>query len=385
MSGVLVSRKDLKEALDFVKSVVPANPIMDADSNIVIEFKDSVVVLTATDGIQGARAKIKPLDVGDSREFSVGVDSKRLVKVVTKDTSENVFLDKREPYFYIQSEGEEDFTTLALANMRKASILLSWIPKEPLMSSTVNTKFFTEVLSFLDDFLPEGKDEGAKHAVVVLSDKVAHATNGINLRGICASGHLNFSSDVSLRKKYLVNSVRALKFLNCVNLKIRKGKSTISITDEEEKFLLVMPNHWKTPPVVPTEYLQPVSDFLTTDIKSSVKGIEKISSSNYNTATTLTGVDLILTGSKEQSNLKVVLEDNKASQTFPCERNFEEDLEKTLDLKTFLKMMKMFQKSKEVKISMGGADSRFVRFFDKRVIDEVPGAFIAVCAYARKI
>lgn len=394
---VTVDRAKFREALDFVKNIIPLRPLSDADKNVEIVFssKAKTITATASDGIQGAKAVVTDCAFEEGVEdFTCGVDPKKLVKIVTKDDSENLRLKSTDIHLIIYSaEAEstsvanEDFASLIKANMRKFQVMMSWGPKEPTTNVTLNTKFFLETLTFLDDFLPDGKDLGAKHAVVVLSNKVAHATNGVNLRGICASPQLAFTTNVSLRKRYLTNSIRALKNINCDKLIFLSNLQLISIASDDGLRTLVIPGIRKKPPVVPKDYLRPTTNYLALDLKATTKGIDRISSANYNTATTLTGVDLILSGVGEGSELKVVLDDDKATQTFPCSRvgGGEEDLEKTLDVKTFYKMLKMFQKSKEAKMEMGGEDSTFLRFIDKRTVDGVDGAFIAVCAYSRKV
>lgn len=388
MPRVLVNRSQLNEALDFVKNVVPDKPIISADGNISIVFDgSSTLQVIATDGIQGARALVDVSTDGTVESFSLGCDPKRLIKIVAKDTSDIVTLEKNDPHLVVGSamDDPDKFATLVLANMRRASTMMAWSPSDPTTDVVLDTGFLVEAMTFLDDFLPDGKDEGAKHAVVVLSNKLAHATNGVDLRGICASPHLGFTSDVSLRKKYLTNAIRAIKFVNSDSLRFLSNVRQICITSPDGRRALVMPTTRKKPPVVPLEYLKDMGDYFQMDIREAVRGIDRISSSNYNTASTLTGVDLFLEGGPEDSKLKMTLDADKASQTFPVRRSGGPDMERCLSVKTLHKMLKMFQKSKESRIYMGESDTRYIRFFDKREVNGIAGAFVAVCAYLRKV
>lgn len=387
MSKIFVDREKLKEAVEFVKCMVPQNPILAADGNIQVNFENGILYLVASDnGMQGAKAHVPVIGVeDDSISFSVGVEPQRLHKVVAKDVELEVSLEVKDAHLVVASKVGSDFATLALANMRRFSPLLAWEPLDPHTDIQLDHSFFYETVSFLGDFLPDTKDLGAKHAVVVLSNKVAHATNGINLRGICASPHLNFNQDVSLQKRFLSSAVRALKFMSSPEITFKANQRLVSISSSDGSRTVAMPTRNKKPPVVPLEYLKSMGESFSLDIKEAVKALDRMTSSNYNSATTLTGVDLTLGGDSDSGTLKLVLEDDKATKTFAVERQGSGDIEKTLDLKTFYKMMKMFQKSPATQLFMGDENSRFIRFLDKRSYNGVGGAFIAVSAYAKKV
>jgi hypothetical protein len=390
MSFVNVNRKVLCEAFDFVKWVIPAKPIIVADGNVSLKVSGSTLIVSACDGIMGARAIIPILNTEDIQEdLLVGCDPKRFGKAIAKDSAEVITLEKVGDNLQVSDpqEGPDKFVTLACANMRRSSQINKWAPAQEdcLNDSVIRPDFFSQVLAFLDNFTTEGNGGNGKHDVVVLSESVAHTTNGVNLRGICASKELSFKSDVSLRKRYITPLVKTLANIESSSVIFKDSPQIISVSTEDGTKQIVMPAHRKEPPVVPKEYLVSTGDTSIVNIKEIVKGLDRISTSNYNTATSLTGVDLKISGEGELSKLQLVLEDNKASQTFSLSRKGGGTIEKTMDLNTLLRVLKTFSKSTSPKVFFGTEETRFLKFVDVRTIGDKIGAFIAVCSYARKV
>lgn len=145
-----------------------------------------------------------------------------------------------------------------------------------------------------------------------------------------------------------------------------------------------MPMVRKEPPIIPKEYLSSLGDAIKWDSKDILRGLDRMSSSNYNAASVLTGVDLKLSGQGENSKLQILLEEGKASQSFPVSRQGDEEIERTLDVTTLTLMLKTFSKHKDLKVFFGVETSKFLRFSSVRQIDNSSCAFIGVCAYARK-
>jgi hypothetical protein len=389
MSRILVNRKALCAAFDFVKGVVPLKPIILADGNVSLTLVKGILQVFATDGVMGARAHVPVLNDDLPEEFRAGCDPKRLGKAISKDSAEVLCLTKINENLNVSdpAEGEDKFITLACANMKRGSIINNWVPQPDkcLNNIEMDSSFLSQVLGFLDTFTTEGKDEGGKHDVVVLAESLAHTTNGINLRGICASKALAFSTEVSLRKRYLDPIIKCLNNMEGSPVLFRDSTTIISFASKDGTREVVLPTMRKEPPVVPKEYLVSMGDASTLDIKEFVRGLDRMTTSNYNSATALTGVDIKIYGEGAESKLSVILEDNKASQVFSLSRGGSEVLEKTMDMNTLLMVMKAFSKGTSPKIYFGDENSRSARFMDVRSIGETKGAFIAVCSYARKV
>lgn len=387
MSYLAIEREEFLRAVEFVKEVIPINPIMVADGNLIFNFDgNSELVIHGSDGTKGTRYFLEVENKG-SGPFKAGVDSKRLAKLLKKDTSENITIEKSDTDLIIADENnrETNFSKLALGNIARASDILSWEPKNPINEIEAETALLIETLSFLDDFLPDGKDEGSKHAVIVFDKGFAHVTNGVNIRGICASRGFQFVEPVSIRKRYANSTLKSLKSTNCDRFTIKDDLKRISFISQDRKKWIVIPKHRKEPPALPVTYLKALGSESTTDFKALVKGLDKISSSNYNSMTTLTGVDLVVKGQGDNATLKLILEGNKATDIFKINRDSGPDLEKTLDIKTLMKCLKVFARGANPSIYFGEENTSYIRFFDKRVCGSESCVFITVCSYARKL
>lgn len=386
-TAVRVNRKELCLAFDFVKGIVPAKPIVAADGNVILRVEGDQLCLMASDGAQGARARVRIMNMADSPDvFSLGCDPKRFGKAIAKDSAEELLLAKDAESLKVSDPNEDadKYVTLACANIKRASVISNWIPSECLNNVSLPSKFFSEVLGFLDNFTPAGHDEGAKHDVVVLSPSIAHTTNGVHLRGMCASRALTFTSDVSIRKKYVAALSKSLGALAADTVIFRDSQRFISIATADENFVTILPALRKPPPVAPKEYLANVGDPMILSCKDVVKGLDRLSTSNYNSLTQLVGVDIKIFGEGPESKMQLVLDDGKAAQTFPISRTAANPVEKVLDLTTFMMLLKAFSKADAPKIYFGEEDTRFIRFVDVRNVAGTPGAFVAISAYARK-
>jgi hypothetical protein len=390
MSSILINRKELCEAFDFVKGVIPLKPIILADGNVSLRVQDGKLVVYATDGIIAARKFVEILNLDEApKDFLAGCDPKRFSKAIAKDTATTIRLTKVDENLNVSdpAEGEDKFITLTCANMKRASVINVWAPapEDCLNDIVLEAPFFSQVLAFLDTFTTDGKDEGGKHDVVVLTDSIAHTTNGVNLRGICASKALPFKSEISIRKRYLDPIIKSLNNLSTDKVLFKDSQRIVSLTSEDGKSQVVFPTTRKAPPVVPKEYLMSMGDASTFDVKEVVKGLDRMTTSNYNSITSLTGVDVKIYGEGANSKMQVVLEGNKASHVFSMARTGSATIEKTMDLNTFIMVLKAFSKGAGAKIFFGDEDSRYARFVDVRSEGTSAGAFIAVCSYARKV
>lgn len=388
MAPVLVNRKELCEAFDFVKNIVPAKPIIAADGNIIIKVEGSNLILSASDGAQGARAVVSIQNNSENPDaFHVGCDPKRFGKSIAKDSAESLFLEKVSNTLKVSDpqESEDKYITLVLGNIKRASVISNWIPAEPMNTVEMNTAFFSEVVSFLDNFTPDGNHEVVgKHDVLVFSKNLVHTTNGVHLRGICASKAFIFSSDVSIHKRYATPLAKSIANLKSSTVFFRDSLRFVSVASPDEKFALIVPTLRKQPPVAPLEYLSAQGEPSFLDYRDVIKGLDRLTTSNYNGLNTLVGVDIKISGAGEDSRMQLILDDGKASQTFSLKRNGSDPVEKVTDVSTFLMLLKTFSKGCSPKVFFGEEDTRYLRFVDVRTVGDVSAAFIAVSAYARK-
>jgi len=387
----LVERRNLLDAFDFVKSVVPLKPIIEADSNITIISDGKQLTLSASDGIIGAKASI-PLSNEENSPlpFNIGCDPKRFGKAIQKDTATDISLSVVGFQLHVSDpqESEDKFVTLSLGNMRRATVISKWIPSEEdcINIVPVNSAILSEAFTFLNKFTPEGKEGFGKHDVVVLSRHMAHTTNGVNLRGIFASKAFPFTTEVSIQKGHLVALSKSLGFLKGEDLIFRNSDRIVGIHNKDITRCITVPTLVKAPPVVPSEYLASKGEPLEVDIKALIKGLDRLTTSNYNTVSTLTGVDLRVTGEAGDSKLQLILDEGKASQSFPVSRKGSEELEKTSDVVTLLMVLKAYAKgSNATKLYLGDASSKYMKLVDIKEVGGCSNAYLAICSYARKV
>jgi hypothetical protein len=390
MPGVLVNRKELCEAFDFVKWVVPLKPIIAADGNVSLRVSGEYLVISSCDGVMGAKALVPLLNKDEApQDFYVGCDPKRFGKAIAKDTAESISLAKVAENLHVSdpAEGEDKFITLACANMKRASLITVWVPTEEecLNNVSIAPLFFSQVLAFLDNFTTDGKEGNGRHDVIALGESVAHTTNGVNLRGICASKALAFKSEVCIRKRYMEPLIKVMQNMGDDPLSFKDGTRIISLTSADGRRSVVFPTMRKPPPVVPKEYLTAMGDCSVIDVKEVSKGLDRMSTSNYNTASILAGIDIKIFGEGPDSKMQLILEENKASQAFALSRKGNETIVKTIDLNTLLMILKSYTKGTSPKIYFGDDETRYLRFVDLRTTGSNVGAFIAVCSYARKV
>jgi hypothetical protein len=387
----LVKRMDLVDAFNFVKSVIPLKPIIEADANVTLSSDGKTFTLTASDGIIGAKAVIPLSNADKSPEpFSVGCDPKRFGKAIQKDTADEISIAKVGFQLHVldPQESEDKFVTLSLGNMRRATVITRWEPAEDkrLNNVEINAEILAEAFSFLNKFTPEGKEGFGKHDVVVLGKHLAHTTNGVNLRGIFASKAFTFDSEVSIQKGHLVALSKSLACLKNEMMVFKNSSVVVGIHNKDMTRCITAPTLVKAPPVVPSEYLASKGEPLLVDIKALTKGLDRLSTSNYNTLSTLTGVDLIVSGEASNSKLQLILDEGKASQSFPATREGNQTLEKTSDVATLLMVLKAFAKgSNATKLFLGDASSKYMRLVDIKEVGGAVNAYIAICSYARKV
>ena len=385
MTGILINRKVFADAVEFAKTAVPEKPIMEADGNITVAYAEGRLSISATDGCQGSKVFLA-VDSGDIAPFSVGCDPKRLAKALAKDTSEKLLLaNNAEGLLVADSDNAESkFTVLLGANMSRASRMLVWQPKDKINDVSMSADILADTLAFLEDFLPEGKDEGTKHDIAIIGTKVAHANNSVNMRGIVASQAFAFATPVCFRKKFVHNVVKAIRAMATDVVTVSDDVRMISIVSGDSNKFLVIPKSRQQPPVLPLEYMQAVGDPVDMDFKDVVKGLEKLSSANYNSVTTVTGVDIVISGEPADSTLQIKLEDGRAAATYPIKRTTSGTVERLIDHKSFINLLKLFSKSADSKLHFGEDGTRYLRLMNKKTYGPLACANIAVCSYARK-
>lgn len=386
MPLLTLNRTALSEIVEFVKIAVPEKPIIEADGNLTIAYADGILTLSASDGVQGAKVTI-PV-AGDGVEpFTVGCDPKRLAKILTKDTSASITLMRTPEGLNIADEedGFNKYSTLAGANMSRASRLVTWKPKTPSNELEVPTAVLQECLSFLEDFFPDGKDEGTKYDLAVLDNKLSYVPNGVNMRGIFLSSSLPFTMPVTVRKRYINSFIKGLKAISEDTVHITDDVRMISVSNATGTKSMVIPKARQEASSAPMSYLQDLGDPVEMDVKEVLKGLDKLSSSNYNTTTSITGVVIKLHSEGDTSTFQMILEGNKAASTHSVKRTGTDEVDKVLDLKSFVKVLKVFSKSTGAKFYFGSPDTKYLRVVQKKTAGANPYACITLCAYNRKL
>lgn len=386
MESLLINRKALCSAFDFAKNAIPQRPIILADGNILLTWDGhEKLMLSACDGCMGAKSSIIPISSNSVETFTVGVDPKRFGKAISKDTTENICLSKKGQDLVISNpqDSAENYVTLLGANMRRASILTHWVPEESDLINNVRIKsdFIAETLSFLDSFTSSGSSGDKRHDILTLENKMAHTTNGCGLRGIVVSKEFNFSEGVCFSKRFIKPLSSILKQIECDSITMKSSKRIISFYTEDQSRIVVLPTEQKIPPEINIMYLQMGEGLEEVNVKEWSTSLDRMTTSNYNTITALTGLDIDISKGK----IKFTLEGSKASCELPFSKNINYALSKVVDIMSFYRFIKVFAKSKNALIQFGDDSSRFVRVVDKREFGEIKSAFIAAIAYARKV
>lgn len=388
MSLITMDRASLANAVEFAKVATPERPVIEADGNITLSYAENKLMLFASDGIQGAKAEIT-VDGGTAEPFSIGCDPKRLIKILAKDSSERVTLMKTPEGINIADVDDafNKFSTLIGANMLRASKITSWTPKNPSNSLTVPTGVLQECIDFLEEFMPEGKDENTLYDLIALDNKIAYVSNGSHMRGIFLSPDLPFTTTMTVRKKYAKMLVRGMKALGSDEVLVNDDVRVISLASPDMSKVLLLPKSRQAPSSAPIEYVMAMGDSAGMDMKEALKGLDKLSSSNYNSLTTVTGVDIRIRGEGDASTLQFVLEGNKASSTININRGSSEEIDRTIDLKGATKLLKVFSKSAGARVYFGSMADQvpILRIMQKKCHKDKSYACIVVCRYSRKI
>jgi hypothetical protein len=302
----------------------------------------------------------------NDENFSFTADPKILEKLISKIDLDEIRMsfDPKDFILKVYTTGSDKSFNSLQSFPPDRMLTFDSTPKPDRKQYPINKEVLLFALNYAKSFLAGPKDDQKQFDFVVINKGIVYSANGSNKMGLIVFKLFANIENFKIRKLTLPLMI---SFVECVGTEevvlIDTDKDTgFESADGSMHFSCLKSN--VDPPDIPRGYMKSEGAYTKINKDSLLKVIDRLTVSSASTASS--GVELILTGAKENAVLSINLVSTlKVTESFPCERvddDSEEDVSHVVDYKIFKSVLGSFDTDTEVRLHINDG-SKFYKVY----------------------
>jgi DNA polymerase III sliding clamp (beta) subunit (PCNA family) len=382
---IIVPKSKFKDAVSSARKAISAVVIQEERGHLLFNVRGPRMIVQGTNSDLKSRCTI---DITNStgEDFSFTADPKILEKMITKIDIEDINVNFNKDTLTVKiytTDNKKSFGTLQSFPPDKMLTFVEHL-KTDRSVYPVNKEALLFAIGYAKSFLADRKEDQKQFDFVVINGGVVYAANGLNKLGLIVFKTFAAVPGLKIRKLIIPQFLLFVKGLEGKEVNLIETDKDVGVESVDGTFYFSFLKSTVEATSIPKEHLKSTGAYTKVDKNRLLKVAERALITN--SSTSMVGLELTLSGSKEDSILELKLVSNKvAVETITCNRiddDSDQPLSHIVDYRMLKAVLNSFTTKDEVRLHIND-QNRFFKVYSKGEVEGETYVLVGVGAYAK--